>query len=135
MDIRKIDLNLLMVLEVLLEELHISRSAKRLNMSQPAVSRSLFKLREFFEDPLIVRVSKGYRRTPRGDDIANSIRKLLNDIETTLSNPIFDPGSFRSEFTICTLDFGESVLLPNIMDRVLEEAPDVSIKILHRKIY
>ena len=66
MDSKNFDLNLLIALDVILEELHISRSAKRLNISQSATSRALARLREMFDDPLIVRVSNGLSENAKG---------------------------------------------------------------------
>ncbi|MEM7068631.1 MAG: LysR family transcriptional regulator [Pseudomonadota bacterium] len=135
MDLRKIDLNLLVVLNVLLEELHISNSASRLNLSQPAMSRALARLREMFDDPLIVRVSKGYRRTPRGESLVNPVQFILDNIQSTLTEREFDPEVYQREFAICTLDYGEAVLVPKIMERLMADAPGIKLKITHRRIY
>jgi len=134
-DIRKNDLNLLVVLDVLLDELHISNAAKRLNLSQPAMSRALARLRIMFDDPLIVRVSKGYQRTPRGEMLVSTVGSILNKIENTLSEREFDPEVYQHEFVVCTLDYGEAVLMPRIMERIMAEAPGIKIKIAHRRMY
>ncbi len=135
MDSKNFDLNLLIALDVILEELHISRSAKRLNISQSATSRALAKLRDMFDDPLIVRVSKGYQRTPRGESLVKSVKSILSEVESTFETQEFEPAEFKGELTICTLDYGEAVLLPAIMEKVSQEAPGATIKIIHRKIY
>lgn len=134
-NLRKIDLNLLIALDVLLEELHISRSAQRLNLSQPAMSRVLSRLRETLNDPLLVRAPEGYCRTPRADALISPVRSILNDIEQALVAPEFDPTSYSGEFRICTLDYGEVVLVPEIMELVASASDQIGLRIVHRATY
>ena len=132
---RKLDLNLLPVLDALLQELHISNAAKRLNMSQPAVSRALGRLRRDFDDQLLVRDHSGYRLTPRGEELAGQVHTILADIGAARSIQSFEPATFDGEFRICTLDYGEAVLLPRLQARLTRLAPNARIRVVHRRDY
>ena len=134
-DLRKIDLNLLVALDVLLDECHITNSAHRLNLSQPAMSRTLARLREAFDDPILVRVPNGYNRTERARALAEPLKAVLDQIRYTLAEPVFDPKSYSGEFRICTLDYGEVVVVPRFMKVISEKAPNAKIVIVHRPIY
>ena len=132
---RGIDLNLLPILDAIFEELHISRAAKRLNLSQPAVSRALARLRTEFDDELIVKDRNGYRRTPRGEELSGRVKKILMEVDAAKQASNFDPKSFDGEFKICTLDYGEATLIPLLQEDLTKVAPLARIRIVHRRIY
>jgi DNA-binding transcriptional LysR family regulator len=73
--LRQADLNLLIVFSVLAEERNVSRAAKRLLLSQPAVSRALQRMRDAFHDDLLVRRAKGYEPTPQGERVLQELEK------------------------------------------------------------
>ena len=81
-NIRNIDLNLLTVLDVLLSERNVSRAAERLNLTQPAVSGALKRLRTTFKDPLFVRAQQGIRPTPFALELIGPVKSVLQDIDT-----------------------------------------------------
>src|SRR5215469_17275883 len=83
-DLRSLDLNLIVLLHALLEERHITRAAKRSFLSQPAMSRSLERLREMFGDPLLVRSGRGYERTVRGERVLRELEMLLPRLESVV---------------------------------------------------
>src|SRR2546428_14016895 len=94
MDIRKVDLNLLVVLDALLRVRNVSRAAEALDMSQPAVSFALAKLRVVFGDPLFIRAARGVRPTPRAEALASPLQEALDRAKTgLLAPPRFDPAS------------------------------------------
>lgn len=131
MDIRKVDLNLLVVFDALLRELSVSRAAEALGMSQPAMSFALGKLRVMFDDPLFIRASRGVRPTPRAEQLAAPLQSVLDQIKSAvLQPPAFDPSTTRRTFTFRMADVGELVFLPKIRAHLARVAPEANIRIL-----
>jgi len=91
MELAKFDLNLLKTLLVLLQEKNTNKAAERLNTSQPAVSRTLAKIREHFDDPLLIRHARGLTLTPKAEELAVRLPKLFDDLQETLSGEAFVP--------------------------------------------
>ena len=81
MNLRSMDLNLLLVFDAIYAERSVSRAAERLNLSQPAVSNALARLRESVGDPLFVREGKGMAPSPRAKTLRDPIRKALELLE------------------------------------------------------
>ena len=121
--IRKTDLNLLQSLAVLLEERHITRAAERCFLSQPAMSRTLERLREAFGDDLLIRKGRGYERTARGERLLNELASLLPKLETLLTGEKFDPTLSQDRFQIAMTDHICVVLLPDLVRRIMSVAP------------
>ena len=130
-----VDLNLLVALDVLLEERHITRSANRLNITQSAMSRRLNRLRQTFDDLLIFSTPNGYVLTSRGTQLVGPVKDILHKIQGTLSEPTFDPEMAKGEFKICTMGYGEIVVVPKFMEILSQETNDVEITIIPRNIY
>lgn len=129
MEVRHGDLNLLLVLDALLIHQSVTRVANVLDMSQPAVSAALGKLRERFNDPLFVRTGSGMKPTPRALRLAQPLQKALAIIDTeVLREPGFDPATSSRVFTINTPDIGEMVFLPRLLGYLTRHAPGVSLK-------
>ncbi len=128
-DIRKVDLNLLLVLEVLLRAQSVTKAAAALDISQPAMSLALRKLRETFDDPLFIRRSHGISPTPRAAQLLGPLQTLLDQVRNdVLRRPGFDPASARRTFTFNMADVGEMVFLPRLLARVRELAPGVDLR-------
>jgi DNA-binding transcriptional LysR family regulator len=89
--LRQADLNLLVVFSVLAEERNISRAAKRLLLSQPAVSRALQRMRDTFHNDLLVRTAKGYEPTPQGERVLQELEIMLPKVDRLVSGSTFDP--------------------------------------------
>lgn len=101
MELNRFDLNLLIGLDALLHEKNVTRAAERVFVSQPAMSAALQKLREFFDDPLLVRVGRDMQLTPRGLSPVGPVREALLQIQATLgTQPSFDPGTVQRTFTL-----------------------------------
>jgi DNA-binding transcriptional LysR family regulator len=129
-DLRRVDLNLLVVFETLMAERHVGRAAQRLNISQSAVSHALARLRDMFDDPLFVRNPRGIEPTkrslalgPRLGDVLNRTRALL------VSDPTFDSGR-PHRFTIGQTD-GSIPILVALMERLRTTAPNIELHV-HR---
>ena len=129
-DLAKVDLNLLVVLHTLLETRSVTRTAERLGSSQPAVSRSLAKLRNFFGDSLMVKGASGMMPTLRAEAMVEPLANLLGNVETFLLKPKFDPAATDRVFRIATTDYGALAILPNIAARLAGEAPNAAIEIV-----
>ena len=128
--LRGIDLNLLISLQALLDERHISRAAERVGLSQPGMSRALERLRREFRDPLLVKGQNGYELTPRAKALDVPLRQLISDIHGIYSPPTFNPAKAQGEFCIAALDYEFIVLLPLLTERLRKVAPGLTIKAL-----
>lgn len=133
-NIRNIDLNLLVVLDVLLDERSVSRAAQRLNLSQPAVSGALKRLRETFQDPLFVRAQQGIRPTPQALELIGPVKTVLKDIDTILSFAGFDPDAAESVFTIAATDYAQMTFLAPLMQQVHRAAPNIRFSVVSTDI-
>jgi DNA-binding transcriptional LysR family regulator len=131
MNLDKIDLNLLVYLDILLRERNVTRSASLLGITQPAMSNGLRRLRETFGDPLLVRTSDGMAPTERAQSIQPLLRQVLASVEQVIEPAAnFDAASSDRVFRIMTSDYGESTLMPRLLNRLREEAPNVVLDIL-----
>jgi DNA-binding transcriptional LysR family regulator len=123
-----IDLNLLTSLDALLEERNVTRAARRLGVTQPAVSHNLRRLRELLGDPLLVRSPRGMQPTPRATELQPQVRALLDSAEAVLQvAPVFDPASADRAFVIAMADQAASQLLPPLAERLATLAPGVRL--------
>jgi DNA-binding transcriptional LysR family regulator len=128
MQFHRLDLNLLIVLDALLSDQSVSRAAKRLRVTQPAISLSLRKLRAFFEDELFIRTAAGMRPTAYAEHLRESVRRAIELIDVEIVKPRkFDPATTKRNFRICTSDAGEVAFLPAILARLREHAPDAAV--------
>ncbi len=129
MDIRSVNLNLLVAFDALIEERSVTRAARRVGVSQPALSASLHRLRELFGDPLFRRAAHGLEPTPRALELAAPVRQGLRLLGEALSPPSFDPASARRGFVILASDYVEFVLLPPLLRQIAALAPGISLEV------
>lgn len=129
-DIRNIDLNLLRALDALLDERNVTKAARRLALTQPAVSGMLTRLRESFGDPLFVRTQRGIVPTERALELAVPLKQVLSDIETIFRAPAFDPASADMTLTLAATDYALQVVIVPFMERLRECAPGVRIAVV-----
>ncbi len=129
MDIRSVNLNLLVAFEALVEERSVTRAARRVGVTQPALSASLAQLRNLFDDPLFRRTSHGLEPTVRALELAAPVRQGLRLLGSALQPPSFDPKTARRTFVIAASDYVEFVLLPPLLRRLAADAPGVVIEI------
>ena len=118
------DLNLLRILAVLLEERHISRTAARLHVTQPAISRSLTRLRVEFNDQLFVRSTRGMLPTAKALKLEKPLFELLEKIESFYRAPeVFDPAKAKGLVRIATTDYFEQVVWVELVGALNRKAP------------
>lgn len=124
-----VDLNLLLALDALLAERHVTRAAARLGITQSAASHALARLRDMFGDPLLVRGPRGaLLPTPRAAALAPAIHRVLVDLTAVLrGDEVFEPATARHTFRIGTSDYVELVLMPRLVERVGRSAPGIDL--------
>jgi DNA-binding transcriptional LysR family regulator len=128
MNIGRVDLNLLVYLDVLLRERNVTRAADQLGLSQPAMSNGLRRLRDLFDDPLLVRTSEGMTPTERAEEV---VRGLLATVDKAVQpRTDFDAKSARRVFRIMASDYAESTLMPRILLKLRESAPGITLDIM-----
>src|SRR4051812_33698697 len=126
---KPLDLNLLSIAFALYDELSVSRAARVLGMSQPAVSMALRRMRQTFDDPLFIRVPTGITPTPRAHAIIQAARPLVARLqEDLLKGQTFDPASSTRSFTLALSDVGEMAFLPLVMGSLRAQAPNCPIR-------
>jgi DNA-binding transcriptional LysR family regulator len=126
--LRQADLNLLIVFTVLAEERNVTRAATRLFLSQPAVSRALQRLRDMFQDDLLIRTSSGYEPTPKGERLRHELESTLPRLDRLLSGTDFDPGTEETSFRIAANDHAAHVLCPLLCRTVIPTAREVAFR-------
>lgn len=131
-NLRAVDLNLLVVLDSLIQEKHITNAAKKLNITQSALSKMLSRIRDMFNDPILIRMQNGYELTDRAEKLAEPIRKILQDIDEVIAPINFDPSTTEQWFSIGTLDFGEVIAGYEFMQQICEKAPSSKIRFIPR---
>jgi len=127
----KLDLNLLVVLEVLIDESSVSGAAKRLHLTQPTISASLNRLRDYFDDDLLIKSGRGMILSPKAVELEAPVKSALALIRREITNPkTFDPKQSKREFLIVASDYSFNVLLGDVMNDCEKEAPGISFTIV-----
>lgn len=128
MELEEIDLNLLVVFKHLLAERSVSRVAEVLELSQPAVSNALARLRKLLGDELFLRTPSGMEPTPFAEQLAESVTYGLGMIHGALNQrSSFEPATSNRAFVIGMTDVGEIYFLPRLLERLKRDAPGVSV--------
>lgn len=129
MNIADLDLNVLVVFAAMLQHQSVTRAGQALNLSQPAMSAALAKMRVQLGDPLFVRTGHGMRPTPRALQLAEPVHRLLDIVRMdVLQQSPFDPSTARRVFTIITPDIGETVFLPRMLAYAQTHAPHIALR-------
>lgn len=131
MRLRDLDLNLLVALDALLREAHVSRAAARLEMSQSSMSLALAKLRTLFNDPLLVKGASGLVPTARAQELAPRVAEALRQVESLLhGQQDFDPQRARDTVTLIVTDYIDFVVVPALVKAMAKRAPHVILRIV-----
>ena len=130
-NLRRLDLNLLVTLDVLLTEHNVTRAAVRLNFSQPSVSVHLAKLRDLFGDPLLLPGPRGMRPTARAEALREPLRQALEALEQAVApaSP-FDPAQASNSWRVAATDYGESTIVLPALNRLRASAPGTRLAVL-----
>jgi LysR family transcriptional regulator, nod-box dependent transcriptional activator len=128
MQFQRFDLNLLIALDMLLREKNITRAAERVFVSQPAMSAALHRLRDYFGDPLLIRVGRDMELSARGQSLVEPVREALLLIQATLgTQPTFTAATTQRQFTIIVSEEAVPSLLPAILQRATAAAPGIRL--------
>lgn len=131
MDIRSVDLNLLVVFDAVARLRSVNKAAEAMGLSQPATSAALARLRATFDDPLFVRTGTQMEPTPRALQLAPAVQRVVQAIQGEILQPAgFEPAHAERSFTILTPDIGEVAFLPGVLRRLRKEAPQVRLRAL-----
>jgi len=131
MRFKGLDLNLLVTLDCLLTERNVSRAAEKLYLSQSATSGALTRLREYFEDELLVQLGRSMVMTPRAAELLPAVRNVLLQVEgTVIKRPEFDPATAKREIRIIASDYMVIAALADAIRAIKQMAPDLSFTLL-----
>src|SRR5580704_3932114 len=106
------DLNLLIVFDAVMQERSVTRAGSRIGLSQPAVSHALGRLRHMLKDELFVRTPEGMAPTPQAEQLAEPLRRALNDMQIALEPEIFDPSEADRQFVIALNNYAAVIVAP-----------------------
>jgi DNA-binding transcriptional LysR family regulator len=128
MRLDKVDLNLFVLFDAIYREKSVTRAAAQLNLTQPAASNALSRLRQTFGDPLFVRVPGGMAPTPVADSVVGSVREALTLLSRSVGvNAQFDPARAEKTFRLGMNDLAESLILPRLHAALVNLAPNISV--------
>lgn len=128
MDTKRLDLNLLVTLETLLVEQNVTKAAARLNLSQPAVSAQLNRLRHEFDDPLLIPAQRGMTPTAKAMELLDPLRQALDQVRATVvSHRNFDPAEAKLTVSIACTDYLQAVVVKPLVVELRMRAPGVRV--------
>ncbi|KIU44637.1 MULTISPECIES: LysR family transcriptional regulator [Bradyrhizobium] len=130
MNLNSLDLNLLVALDALLRDGSVSRAALRLNLSQPATSHALQRLRDLIGDPLLVRNGARMELTPRAQALRSPLAQALDQVRTLFVADDFDAARSDRHFRLMMPDLAVELLMPRLMEKVTRLAPNVTIDVV-----
>ncbi|QIG99365.1 LysR family transcriptional regulator [Bradyrhizobium sp. 6(2017)] len=130
MNLNSLDLNLLVALDALLREANVSRAAMRLNLSQPATSHALQRLRDLIGDPLLVRNGARMELTPRALALRSPLAQALDQVRTLFVSDDFDAARSERHFRLMMPDLAVELLMPLLMEKVTRLAPSITIDVV-----
>lgn len=132
MDTRRLDLNLLLTLEALLTEQNVTKAAARLHLSQPAVSAQLGRLRDMFDDPLLVPAQRGMTPTAKALELLGPLRQALDQVRATVdTHRHFDPSKAALTVGIACTDYLQVALVQPLVLALRKKAPGVRVAVRH----
>jgi DNA-binding transcriptional LysR family regulator len=130
MNLAAVDMNLLVLLEALLDEAHVRRAGERVGLSQPAASHALARLRDLFDDPLLVRVGTAMVRTPRAEALRKPLAQFVASAQTVLRMDEFDPRTSKRTFRFMLADLVSHLMMPPLLRILAGIAPGIRVEII-----
>lgn len=131
-NLRSVDLNLLVLFDALMSERHVTRAANKIGVSQSAMSNALSRLRYVFKDELLIRTSRGMEPTPRALELGEATGAILRQtMQLMISDIEFDPANSHRNFVARMSDLASSFILPPLMERMSRVSPGVTLDIVH----
>ncbi|MEX3790955.1 LysR family transcriptional regulator [Paraburkholderia sp. BR14374] len=131
MRFKGLDLNLLVALDALMTQRNLTAAAQSVNLSQPAMSAAVARLRDYFGDDLFVLRGREFVPTARATELAGPVREALSHIQLSIiSRDVFRPDKSNRRFRVCLSDFMTLVYFQNVIERVSREAPSVGFELL-----
>jgi DNA-binding transcriptional LysR family regulator len=130
MNLSSVNLNLLVALDALISEVHVGRAARKIGLSQSAVSHALNRLIELFADPLLVRVGSRMELTPRAAGLREPLVKALQKVQSLLVADSFEPGRSSRRISVMMPDHIAHLFVPALVNRLRCSAPDVRLAVL-----
>ncbi|MGF6652530.1 LysR family nod box-dependent transcriptional activator [Paraburkholderia youngii] len=131
MRFKGLDLNLLVALDALMTQRNLTAAAQSVNLSQPAMSAAVARLRDYFGDDLFVMRGREFVPTARATELAGPVREALSHIQLSIiSRDVFRPHKSNRRFRVCLSDFMTLVYFQNVIKRVAREAPSVGFELL-----
>ena len=130
MNLRSLDLNLLVALDALLLEANVSRAAMRIGLSQPAASHALQRLRDLIGDPLLVRNGARMELTPRAQALRAPLAQALDQVRSLFVPENFDAAQSERHFRLMMPDLAVELLMPLVMEKITRAAPNVTIDVV-----
>jgi DNA-binding transcriptional LysR family regulator len=128
-NLRSLDLNLLLVFEAILREGSVARAAERLHLSQPAASHALGRLRLRLKDQLFVRTPAGLVPTPRAERLALPVRRALDELQFALEPEVFSPATSERGFTLALNNFGAIAFAAPLVGECLRQGPGIRLSL------
>lgn len=136
MRFNKLDLNLLVALDALLSEQNISRAAEKIHLSQSAMSNALSRLRDYFNDELLVQVGRKMEPTPRAEALKDAVRDILVRVDATVAaHPEFVPAQANRLFRLFVSDYTMTTLMPHLFALAYKEAPGIRFELRPQVAY
>ena len=127
MNLRTVDLNLLVVLDALLAEQHVTRAGRRLGLSQPATSNALERLRRLFGDPLLERVPGGLKLTPRAEALREPLAGVLRGATALVGSEAVALRDLQQSIRLSVVDYWIPVVMGKVLRSIAENAPGLDV--------
>lgn len=133
--VANLDLRLIRIFNLIYETKSLTRTASALSVTQPSVSYALSQLRKQLADPLFVRAPEGMVPTSRATELFKVFKRSVNEIDLVVESiTSFDPATSRQVFRLCLSDLGELAFLPAIVNRLMSEAPGITLEVVPMQI-
>lgn len=131
MNLSKLNLNLLVALDALLNEQSVTKASKKCFITQAAMSNVLKQLRDIFQDPLLLQKGRNMVLSPRAQLLYPAVKKCLAQANTIFNPPAFDPKTSERRFILAIDEFTDFLLLPKLYKYIEQHAPNIELQIKH----